>query len=474
MSYLNDKLWINIDSFKLDDEKSVVKFSDKLAKENNWTYAFALRAISEYKRFVYLCCISPTGASPSDLVDTVWHLHLTYTMNYWKDFCPNVLGKELHHFPSKGGIAEKEKHKNWYKETIELYIQTFGEVPPTDIWNLNESTILKSKINKNQAADYIQNSFAIPSYLWIDLAAISLPFLYLTLTQHKFNPYKLTGEYFLEFYLLLGMSLFALAIYRSIQFRKNYSEQIKDQIPKDLTVFELAYLKNGQQNLVQTAIIDLIENNAVFHEGKGVFKISSANSFNTSKKYNPISNNMVDYEKGHLLEYKDFVNASTNASIEIDLKLQSIENKISMDNNIQYLFYTLGIVGAARIAQGIYNDKPVGYLIALLFVFAFVAYFIYKYGNKDFIFKEITEDMYRVSHRDEVTIMYSSAFLDRFIWSGYACMIGDQTYNDLHYFFERKRTKQDSSCSSGGCGSSCSSGGGDGCGSGCGGCGGGD
>lgn len=474
MSYIKDKLWINIDTFKIDDEKSIVKFSDKLAKENNWTHAFALRTINEYKRFIYLCCISPTGASPSEIVDTVWHLHLTYTMNYWKDFCPNVLGRELHHFPSKGGIAEKEKHSNWYNKTIELYIQTFGDVPPFDIWNLQESIILKSKNNKNSTHEFIENSFDIPRYLWIDLLAITLPFLFISISQNKLNPYKLDGEHFLEFYLLLGVCLFVLAIYRSIQFRKNYSELIKDQIPKDLTVFELAYLKNGQQNLVQTAIIDLIENNAIYHEGKGVFKISSANAFNTSKKYNPISNKMADFEKGDMLEYKDFVKASTNASIEIDLKLQSIENKISLENNIQYLFYTLGIIGVARIAQGIYNDKPVGYLIALLFVFAFVAYFIYKYGNKDFIFKEITEDMYRVSHKDEVTIMYSSAFLDRFIWSGYHCMVGNQTYNDLHYFFERKQTKQDSSCSSGGCGSSCSSGGGDGCSSGCGGCGGGD
>ena len=82
--------------------------------------------------------------------------------------------------------------------------------------------------------------------------------------------------------------------------------------------------------------------------------------------------------------------------------------------------------------------------------------------------------MYKNSHQDDVTILYGSPLLDRFIWSGYASLIGEYTQNDLHYFFERKVTKKESSCSScssGGCGSSCS-GGGDG--GGCGGCGGGD
>jgi hypothetical protein len=39
---------------------------------------------------------------------------------------------------------------------------------------------------------------------------------------------------------------------KQVLFKKKYTALIKDQIPKDLTVFDLAYLKNGEQNLIQT------------------------------------------------------------------------------------------------------------------------------------------------------------------------------------------------------------------------------
>ncbi len=476
MSYLYDQLWIKIDSFKIDDEKSIVKFSDKLAKENNWSLAFAFSTINEYKRFVYLCCSTPTGASPSDIVDKVWHLHLTYTMNYWKDFCPNILGRELHHFPSKGGVDEKTKHINWYEETIELYIKTFGEIPPSNIWTIPEKYQLKNENKQNLNLVYAQNSFGISKAILPEIIAFIVPALYLTFLLNNINPFKLDGEQFLGFFLILGISFLALAIYKSIQFRKNYSALIKDQIPKDLTVFDLAYMKNGQQNLIQTAILDLIENKAIYHKGKGEFEINSENAFNTSKKYNPISKSMAEYEKHSIIEYKDFAEASTDAINEIDLKLKSIEDKILVDNNVQYLFYILGILGISRVIQGISNGKHVLYLLVLLFIFAIAAYYIYKFGNKDFVFKEIAEDMYRNSHQNDVTIFYSSSLLDQFIWIGCSCLKGRHAYNELNYFFERKSKKKESSCSScssGGCGSSCSSGG-DGGGDGCGGCGGGD
>ena len=474
MSYIKDKLWINIDTFKIDDEKSVIKFSDKLAKENNWTHAFALRTINEYKRFIYLCCISPTGASPSDIVDKVWHLHLTYTMNYWIEFCPNILGRELHHFPSKGGIAEKEKHSNWYNNTIELYIQTFGEIPPSDIWTIPEKHQLKNGSKQDLNLVYTQNSFGISTNFLPEIIAFSIPFIYLTILYKNPNPFSENGLHFLEFYALFGLCFLLLAIYKTSIFKKKYTTLIKDQIPKDLTVFDLAYLKNGEHNLIQTGIIDLIENNAINHEGKGVFRVTSENAFNTSKKYNPVSKNITIHQKGEVLEYRNFASTSSEYITEIDTKLKSIENKISIENNIKYIPFVLGFIGVSRCIQGYYNNKPIGILIFLIVLFVVIIIIILEKSNKDFVFKEIVEDMYKNSHQDDVTILYGSPLLDRFIWSGYASLIGEYTQNDLHYFFERKVTKKESSCSScssGGCGSSCS-GGGDG--GGCGGCGGGD
>lgn len=132
-------LWQQIDEFRLDDPDAVIPFSKKLAKENKWDATFTQRAIQEYKRFIYLCCISPTGASPSDIVDKVWHQHLLYTKNYWEAFCENTLGQKIHHYPSSGGPSEKQKYIAWEESTRQQYRQYFGEDPPAAIWP-NHST----------------------------------------------------------------------------------------------------------------------------------------------------------------------------------------------------------------------------------------------------------------------------------------------------------------------------------------------
>src|SRR4051812_19409164 len=114
---LQQKLWENIRTFAIDDPASDFPFSKKLQQENHWSANFTATAIEEYRKFIFLCCILPEGASPPDAVDKVWHLHLTYTSNYWIEFCRKTLHKEIHHFPSRGGSAEKIKHAGWYRQT---------------------------------------------------------------------------------------------------------------------------------------------------------------------------------------------------------------------------------------------------------------------------------------------------------------------------------------------------------------------
>ncbi|MCU7617566.1 hypothetical protein NZ698_10185 [Chryseobacterium sp. PBS4-4] len=130
----NENLWQRIQGFSLDAQNASFPFSKKLEQEENWTADFTKKAIEEYKKFVYLCCISPNGASPSEIVDKVWHMHLIYTQNYWEDFCPNVLKMNLHHHPSKGGFEEKSKHQNWFSETLENYKEIFQKEAPDEIW----------------------------------------------------------------------------------------------------------------------------------------------------------------------------------------------------------------------------------------------------------------------------------------------------------------------------------------------------
>jgi hypothetical protein len=132
-------LWHRVQNFQLDEPGVPFKFSDRLARENGWTIVYAKRVIEEYKRFIFLCCVSPGGVTPSDPVDQAWHLHLTFTRSYWIDLCKNTLQKEIHHNPTKGGKSEAQKFDGYYTSSQQLYTEKFGTRPPADIWQDNNT-----------------------------------------------------------------------------------------------------------------------------------------------------------------------------------------------------------------------------------------------------------------------------------------------------------------------------------------------
>ena len=73
--------------------------------------------------------------TPSDQVDQAWHLHLTYSRDYWQTFCPDILGQELHHGPTTGSATDKARYFEQYAQTLKAYEETFGETPSEDIWS---------------------------------------------------------------------------------------------------------------------------------------------------------------------------------------------------------------------------------------------------------------------------------------------------------------------------------------------------
>lgn len=121
-------------NFEIGSKSDSLTFIDRLARENGWSRIFAERCVIEYKRFIYLAMISDAPVTPSDQVDQVWHLHLTYTVSYWLEFCGNILGKPLHHGPTKGGVIEANKYHSQYQKTLDRYLMAFNEAPSSDIW----------------------------------------------------------------------------------------------------------------------------------------------------------------------------------------------------------------------------------------------------------------------------------------------------------------------------------------------------
>lgn len=131
-------LWDTIRNFEIDDPNSSLTFTNRLARENGWKMEYAIRAVHEYKKFIYMLCIAEHPLTPSDQVDQVWHLHLLYTESYWIDFCQNTLGRQIHHGPTKGGKEEGEKYNDLYEKTIQLYKIQFKREAPQDLWPTKE------------------------------------------------------------------------------------------------------------------------------------------------------------------------------------------------------------------------------------------------------------------------------------------------------------------------------------------------
>lgn len=128
-----EDLWQRIEKFPIDKPGTDFPLSKRLSKEQDWNLEFTLRVIQEYRKFLFLCVVSPHMVTPSLTVDEAWHMHLIYSWNYWVDLCVGTLRRLIHHQPSEGGGTEDDKFADLYQRTLALYASYFGE-PPVDIW----------------------------------------------------------------------------------------------------------------------------------------------------------------------------------------------------------------------------------------------------------------------------------------------------------------------------------------------------
>ena len=131
---LGHPLWQRLSGHPIGPRDVSLGFAARLARENGWSATTTERVIEEYRRFVFLAMTAGQEMTPSDAVDQAWHLHLTYTRDYWGSFCPDVLGAPLHHGPTAGGVAETHRFHAQYAATLAAYEAAFGAPPPADLW----------------------------------------------------------------------------------------------------------------------------------------------------------------------------------------------------------------------------------------------------------------------------------------------------------------------------------------------------
>lgn len=115
------------------EPKTLLNFTQRLARDYGWSLSEARAAIEEYRRFCFLAVVSETPVTPSEEIDAVWHHHLIYSRDYWSVWCSEVLKMPLHHDPTPGGPDAQILYRRQYAQTLVLYETYFG-ASGADMW----------------------------------------------------------------------------------------------------------------------------------------------------------------------------------------------------------------------------------------------------------------------------------------------------------------------------------------------------
>ncbi len=504
MNFQQTELYKRIQAFALDRPDSQLSFSQRLARDNGWSLGYTQRVIEEYKKFIFLAVAAGHPVTPSDQIDQVWHLHLTYTRLYWQEFCPKILQTTLHHEPTRGGSSEQLKFGSWYSKTLESYEQFFGHIPPIDIWPKPKDRFGRDlhfiRINTQQS--WVLSKPNLTIFLKPQLRKIGiftfLVFLSLMITSCQIisqipNPMNFTGPEFLTFYISLVVMGIALAAW--LRFSLCLVSTNTKQQP-DLNTYEIAFLAGGNHRLIMAAITSLIKQGYV-----EVLKEKSPFGRTQSKlvvtgKINAIADPVEKAVAQDILAtdgaIKQVFQKSKAMKDSIRARLEQLGLFLSDAQALKAQIYPSLIVvillgiGLCKMAVGISRDKPVGLLLICIFgLLVLGARFFVKpqrqrsrYG--EIIFNDLTN---RLQHLKTANSSDSELVLAVALF-GATVLMADMALADLYQMLTPIAAASSGSGSGSGSGSDAGSGGSDGgsggsgggcggCGGGCGGCGGG-
>jgi uncharacterized protein (TIGR04222 family) len=362
-------LWNKIQAFAFDDAAAVITFSGKLAATQNWSPSFTQRAIEEYRKFMLLCCISEKGAAPSQTVDEVWHLHLTYTRSYWIDFCRDTLNKDIHHYPSTGGEQEDNKHQEWYKETLQLYRSVFGIDPPPDIW----PAPMQEASQEIPVPD--DPHFTLSGATAGGIAIVlSLPFFFIWAIYQTPNPFLLGGPHFLIFFPIYAVTIFLSCLIYRHQFRKQLQEITAGCLPEDASAFQVAEFLYGKHRAIQAGIVDLIKRGLLTVVDKHRFIVKSGSYTPFPEETNPLIIALTATSDGSMVSYEeisvDWYDQEKFSHPAFTAMKQFAQRRQPFFHTYIFHLALYGMV-AARIVQGLGNGRPIGFLIGETMVVSF-------------------------------------------------------------------------------------------------------
>lgn len=367
MSPAGVELLAKLMAFDVDGADVPQSFAVRLARENGWTVAFARRAVVEYKRFVFLAATGSAPVCPSEAVDAVWHLHLTYTRSYWHRFCGEVLGKPLHHDPTKGGASEGEKHVAMYEATLARYRDTFGEAPPTDVWPAAEQRFGEDSRHRavNTARNWVIPKAPVKRVAGLTAAAV----LIAAVAPGCDGPFALKNN---DFLLTVFVCLVCAVLLGRFVRRANRSpgpQPGDDTLQLDWE--QTAYLAGGADRLTTAVLARLA--------GRGAIQVSADGATLNPNGPEPADLTAVERAALHALPanrtggglkaVRDAVAAAfTDGAARLEAEGFALATGRQMGIGcgalVPLLLVLLGLV-VPRLVSGIANGHPVGFLIAL-------------------------------------------------------------------------------------------------------------
>mmetsp|Transcript_10629 Transcript_10629/g.12098 ORF Transcript_10629/g.12098 Transcript_10629/m.12098 type:complete len:453 (-) Transcript_10629:480-1838(-) len=113
------------------------RFLDNLMMEQLLDANTANKWLLEYRKYLVLAHLTDNMISPSEQVDQVWHLHMTYTQHY-KATYQTLIERDFKHSPSSGGSSEGKKFEKIYEDTLDFYKQVFMTDAPPDVWETTQ------------------------------------------------------------------------------------------------------------------------------------------------------------------------------------------------------------------------------------------------------------------------------------------------------------------------------------------------
>lgn len=143
-------------------DASLHAFATKISNKHQWEKRSVLRAMEEYKKFVYLGVTQGFQVTPSSVIDMIWHEHILFSKAY-REFCEEVLLQPFDHYPELVPIQDETgRFSAQYLDTLIAYKLEFGIDPPEAFWGRpkfdEQATTASTSRKKENYSDSVYSS----------------------------------------------------------------------------------------------------------------------------------------------------------------------------------------------------------------------------------------------------------------------------------------------------------------------------